>query len=451
MMWLSFSQKIPQFRAASHLVFLAAVVRLMVFDASVNVRVPYVSMFNERSLAFVVAIVAFYLAGYLMWRNRETLRGEWESAPGYNYRLFPVVANIFTLWLIAAETYAYGTRLSSQDWQLFFPVVLAGAMALYHLVWRRSPENFDIVLLVIDCVFYFILTAVIWTQLRTWMGSFYFALAFFHAVLAYFAARRGADYYRLMVFALAIALLFLTVAIPVQIGDKAWTTIAWVAQATITIWLSFRFQRPELRVGGYIVFAAAAARLLVFDSTVDVRTFTPVLNERFLAYIISIALMYLSGYLLWRGRESLWTPERAMWSVYPIFVTAANFFTVLLLSMELWGYFSREIITAAASPDTRNLLAGLRSVRNLSLTALWTVYAVVLLVVGIGKRLRPVRLAGLVLLSIPIIKVYVYDVFALGQLYRIFAFVGLGVLLVASGYLYQRYREAIRGFITEKS
>jgi len=66
------------------------------------------------------------------------------------------------------------------------------------------------------------------------------------------------------------------------------------------------------------------------------------------------------------------------------------------------------------------------------------------------RRSRPVRLAGLGLLSIPIGKVFVYDVFALEQVYRIIAFVGLGLLLIASGYLYQRYRETIRGFIVKK-
>jgi uncharacterized membrane protein len=55
--------------------------------------------------------------------------------------------------------------------------------------------------------------------------------------------------------------------------------------------------------------------------------------------------------------------------------------------------------------------------------------------------------AGLGLLALPIIKLFVYDVFALEQVYRIIAFVGLGVILLASAYLYQRYSKAIKGFI----
>jgi uncharacterized membrane protein len=89
----------------------------------------------------------------------------------------------------------------------------------------------------------------------------------------------------------------------------------------------------------------------------------------------------------------------------------------------------------------------LRSAQNLSLTGLWAVYAVILLVIGIAKRWRAVRLGALVLLAVSIVKVFVYDVWVLERVYRIIAFVGLGVLLLVSAYLYQRYSKAIRGFL----
>jgi uncharacterized membrane protein len=47
-----------------------------------------------------------------------------------------------------------------------------------------------------------------------------------------------------------------------------------------------------------------------------------------------------------------------------------------------------------------------------------------------------------------VLKVFVYDVFALGTVYRIIAFTGLGVLLLVGGYLYQRYSQRIKEFLT---
>ena len=93
---------------------------------------------------------------------------------------------------------------------------------------------------------------------------------------------------------------------------------------------------------------------------------------------------------------------------------------------------------------------GLRNAQHLSLTAVWAFYAVIGLVLGIVKRWRYVRLGALILLLIAIVKVFVFDVFKLEMGYRIGAFVGLGVLLLVSAYLYQRYRKVIRGVFTEK-
>ena len=57
---------------------------------------------------------------------------------------------------------------------------------------------------------------------------------------------------------------------------------------------------------------------------------------------------------------------------------------------------------------------------------------------------------GVPSLAIPIVKVFAYDVFKLDMGYRIGAFVGLGLLLLVSAYLYQRYSKIIKGVFIEK-
>ena len=54
------------------------------------------------------------------------------------------------------------------------------------------------------------------------------------------------------------------------------------------------------------------------------------------------------------------------------------------------------------------------------------------------------------LLIVPIAKVFLYDVWALQTLYRIVAFIGLGILLIVGGYLYQRNSKRIIGFFKDK-
>ena len=66
---------------------------------------------------------------------------------------------------------------------------------------------------------------------------------------------------------------------------------------------------------------------------------------------------------------------------------------------------------------------------------------------GIALRSSQIRLAGMALLALPVAKLFVFDVFLLERGYRVAAFVTLGVLLLGTGLVYQRYSLAIRGFL----
>lgn len=367
-----------------------------------------------------------------------------------NWRWFTLIALAGSLIVFGVWYNRFGdevTLLTSMGSLTIIFLIFVAATTLYHIIWRRVSREFDYILMSINAVAYFgISYGLMWSDLREWLGGFSFLLTLFYGGLAYAIIRKSTENVRLAFFTLGIALLFLTVAIPVQLGDKAWTTMAWATQGTILIWLSLKFRMPLLRISSYAVFAVMSIRLLFFDTTVNLSTYTPVINERFLAFLAGIAAMYVAGYLLWRYGEDLAEREQTAWSVYPIFIGVANFFTLWLLSVEVWDYFTKQLSTTT-DWTTRD---SLRSARNLSLTGLWAGYAVILLVIGITRRLRLVRLAALGLLVIPIVKVFVYDVFALEQVYRIIAFIGLGLLLLTSAYLYQRHRKAIIGFFTKE-
>jgi uncharacterized membrane protein len=194
----------------------------------------------------------------------------------------------------------------------------------------------------------------------------------------------------------------------------------------------------HLRYFVYGVFIVTAGRLLFFDIAVGIHGFHPILNGRFLAYVADIAAAYLGFLLLRRDQELVpeWkTPASTL-------VIAANFLTLWVLSFEIRNFFDARVLHGMASSAAHNT-------QNLSLTALWLVYAVILLIVGIARRSRAVRPGGLIMIAVSIIKVFVYDVFALSTMYRIIAFVGLGILLLVGGFLYQRYSARIKEFLTK--
>lgn len=78
------------------------------------------------------------------------------------------------------------------------------------------------------------------------------------------------------------------------------------------------------------------------------------------------------------------------------------------------------------------------------ITVSWSVLASLVLALGFLLRERPYRLLGLAILAASVARIFLVDVWELQTIYRIVSFLVLGGLLVASGFLYNRYAEAIR-------
>ena len=71
-------------------------------------------------------------------------------------------------------------------------------------------------------------------------------------------------------------------------------------------------------------------------------------------------------------------------------------------------------------------------------SAVWLAFGVVLLVVGIFLRSQPVRLCSAAVVLATVIKVFLLDMAGLTGVWRAFSFIGLGLVLMGIGYLYQR-------------
>ena len=95
------------------------------------------------------------------------------------------------------------------------------------------------------------------------------------------------------------------------------------------------------------------------------------------------------------------------------------------------------------------VLTGLlyREVSGSLLTVAWGVAAVILLVGGFMARERILRVEGLALLLICILKLFLYDLRNLETMPRILSFIALGVLLLAVSWVYTRFRENINRFL----
>ncbi len=71
-------------------------------------------------------------------------------------------------------------------------------------------------------------------------------------------------------------------------------------------------------------------------------------------------------------------------------------------------------------------------------SAVWLAYGVVLLGVGFLINSKPARLAAAAVILLTIAKVFVIDLAGLAGIWRALSFIGLGLVLVGIGYVYQR-------------
>ncbi|MCP5541614.1 MAG: hypothetical protein H7A52_15845 [Akkermansiaceae bacterium] len=74
-------------------------------------------------------------------------------------------------------------------------------------------------------------------------------------------------------------------------------------------------------------------------------------------------------------------------------------------------------------------------------TVFWGVAAIALFLTGLAARLRPYRIVGLVGLACCLVRIFTVDI--VDPLYRIYAFFVVAVVLLAMGYLYNRFRHLI--------
>lgn len=278
-------------------------------------------------------------------------------------------------------------------------LIFAGATTLFHLVWRRVPTWFDMGLVAINATAYFALTVGILSEDHAiLLGPIALGLALFYGLIAYAALKRPGAPPEVALITLPVALVFLTIAVPLQLSG-VWVTVAWAAQGVVLVWSGFMLDRWPTRVFGLGVLALSVAHLWLFGVMVDLDDFRPVINERFPVFLVVIAAFYGAGFLYWRNRAVLEAQEEhAATTLFGL----ANLLTLALLFLEVVDYFDSRI--QAIADSTSRQFQRLSNAKDLSVTGMFTAYALVLATVGLVRRLPLFRWAGVGLMGLAALK-----------------------------------------------
>jgi len=220
---------------------------------------------------------------------------------------------------------------------------------------------------------------------------------------------------------IGVALAFVTLAIPIQFAGFR-ITIAWALEGAVLAWLSARSHNPWLRGGCWSVFALAVIRLFGLDIFVYSASseYSTLLNTRFLTFAVSTAALWLAARFLVPAVDAA------------LAYIAGHAILLFGLSLEIGGWVSRNIL-----PENQS------GVQIVAISVMLAIYAVILVMTGVKTQASIHRLLGLALAVLVVAKLYLVDVWVLGRLFRITAFLALGMLLLALSYLYSRLRPVL--------
>ena len=194
------------------------------------------------------------------------------------------------------------------------------------------------------------------------------------------------------------------------------------------------------------VFYMAAWMLLIGGALAVLRSllYEPIEEYRLL-FNMRTAVLLITASVGYGAYSALAKPETPF-SYTPAFRALFRFVPVLailvLFSTETWDFYHSQMLALPATGSAAELTR-LENLQQLSLSSVWLLFSIALMALGFWRRDRALRLQAIALFGVAILKIFLYDLSFLETLYRIFSFVGLGVILLVVSYLYQRYKEVI--------
>ncbi len=213
-------------------------------------------------------------------------------------------------------------------------------------------------------------------------------------------------------------------------------SLVWIALCVFLL-REYRRRPSEAFQGLLMVFTAGlVAKLFMFDlaswQVIDFMLYGgdcysfSLAAMRLLDFGAIIAFLGATCYLL-SGSEN----SRSLGAVYGAVALALLFiFTTLETNTFL-----------------RHYVPGLRAG---GVSILWSIFALSLILSGIWRNVRTLRYVGLALFGIVVWKVMFSDLAQLDQLYRIVAFIVLGILVLSGSFVYLKYKPVLAAISKEK-
>lgn len=214
---------------------------------------------------------------------------------------------------------------------------------------------------------------------------------------------------------------------------SAFITMLWTLFAMGLFWIAWRVKNRMSYIACLALLAAGTLKFVVFDyhgvfrfgeSFIFKSGYGSLIFQRWLATIGLLAAIFLVAKLAKRLEAlNIKAGDKDSTVLYVSFAVLL----LIVLNVEVSAFFGDHVPQA----------------RFASISVLWALFSIGLMVLGFAKRLRVVRRLSLMLFAVTIVKVFLADMSRVSTPFRIISFIVLGVLLIGASYLYHKYKGLI--------
>lgn len=215
----------------------------------------------------------------------------------------------------------------------------------------------------------------------------------------------------------SMLVLFFIVTLFAAITDFAegrYITVSWIAFAGVLSAMGAWWRSRECVFASLPFWAAALIRLYFLES-VPVG-YVLVFNIRFIMFILA-ACFLAAAYLIGRSNPL---------GRYMLGFAVAAMATIIIGSLK----------------ENYNFVAD-RHYRNLGYSYVLSLYAAVFFAFGLIRKNKMMRISGIALAGLVILKFYLHDIWTMSKLVKIIAGFTLGIAMVALSIIYQKFRDRI--------
>ena len=226
-----------------------------------------------------------------------------------------------------------------------------------------------------------------------------------------------------------VALFFITLIFPIQFS-RQWLTVSWAMEGALLLWLFRRVVHPGLQLTGLALLAVAFFRLTLNPAvfTDYPRSGTAILNWHLYAYGLVAAAQFLGA--AWFTDPA---GKFANFSARGVLYAFGGILLFLLLNIEIADYFTKPGYLCVTFTFGGNFA------RDMTYSIAWGLFSLGLLGIGIWKESKHLRFAAIGLLAVTLIKLFLHDLAAIENIFRIGALVGVAVIAFIASFLYQRF------------